>query len=60
MCRTTAAPLMAMVGVAGTAAGVALAVVRERWDRMADARAADEAAEQESNEERTSDSDDSK
>ena len=51
---------MAMVGVAGTAAGVALAVVRERWDRMADARAADEAAEQDSNEERTSDSEDSK
>ena len=60
MCRTTAAPLMAMVGVAGTAAGVALAVVRERWDRMADARAANEAAEQGRDEESSTDSDDSK
>lgn len=60
MCRTTAAPLMAMLGVAGTAAGVALAVVRERWDRMADARAANGAAEQDRDEESSTDSDDSK
>lgn len=60
MCRTTAAPLMAMIGVAGTAAGVALAVVRERWDRMADARAANGASEQDRDEESSTDSDDSK
>lgn len=60
MCRTTAAPLMAMVGVAGTAAGVALAAVRGRWDRMADARASSEAAEQDRDEESSTDSDDSK
>ncbi|MEK9675777.1 MAG: hypothetical protein VW271_04460 [Chloroflexota bacterium] len=51
---------MAMLGVAGTAAGVALAVVRERWDRMADARAASGAAEQDRDEESSTDSDDSK
>lgn len=35
MCRTTAAPLMAMAGMAGTAVGVAIAVIRERADRIA-------------------------
>jgi len=45
MCRATAGPLIAMVGVAGTFAGVALAVVRERVDRISDARAAKMAAE---------------
>ncbi|MCH7983364.1 MAG: hypothetical protein J4O01_11900 [Chloroflexi bacterium] len=45
MCRSTAGPLLAMVGVAGTAAGVVLAIVRERVDRRADARAARLAAE---------------
>ena len=44
MCRATAGPLLAMVGVAGTAAGVAIAIVRERVDRRADARAARQAA----------------
>ena len=46
MCRTTAGPMLAMVGVAGTAAGVVLAIVRERVDRLADARAARQAAEE--------------
>ena len=46
MCRSTAAPLMAMMGIAGTAAGVGLAVIRERMDRRADARASKEAAEE--------------
>lgn len=46
MCRTTAGPLLAMMGVAGTAAGVGLAVIRERIDRMSDSRAAKEAAEE--------------
>ena len=45
MGRSTAGPLLAMVGVAGTAAGVVLAIVRERVDRRADARAARLAAE---------------
>ncbi|MDA1279367.1 MAG: hypothetical protein O3B95_04920 [Chloroflexi bacterium] len=44
MCRATAGPLIAMIGVAGTFAGVALAVVRERVDRLSDARAAKQAA----------------
>ena len=35
-----------MVGVAGTFAGVALAVIRERVDRMSDLRAAKQAAEE--------------
>lgn len=49
MCRATAGPMLAMMGVAGTTVGVALAIVRERLDRRADARAAREAArEQES------------
>ena len=38
MCRTTAAPLMAVAGMAGTAIGVAIAVIRERADRRAIAR----------------------
>jgi hypothetical protein len=46
MCRATAGPLLAMMGVAGTAAGVGLAIVRERLDRRADARAMKEAAEE--------------
>ena len=46
MCRSTAGPLLAMVGVAGTAAGVAIAIVRERIDRRADTRAARQAAEE--------------
>ncbi|MDA0233106.1 MAG: hypothetical protein O3B04_01725 [Chloroflexi bacterium] len=33
MCRSTAAPLMAMAGMAGTAIGVAIAVLREKADR---------------------------
>jgi len=37
---------MAMMGIAGTAAGVGLAVIRERMDRRADARASKEAAEE--------------
>jgi hypothetical protein len=42
--------LLAMMGVAGTAAGVGLAVIRERLDRLSDSRAAKKAAEeQESN-----------
>lgn len=45
MCRSTAGPLLAIVGVAGTAAGIAIAIVRERVDRLADARAAKQAAE---------------
>lgn len=46
MCRATAGPLLAMVGVAGTMAGVAIAIVREKVDRRADARAAKQAAEE--------------
>ncbi|HIF72828.1 MAG TPA: hypothetical protein EYQ61_09785 [Dehalococcoidia bacterium] len=46
MCRATAGPLLAMMGVAGTAAGVGLAIVRERLDRRADTRAMKEAAEE--------------
>jgi hypothetical protein len=48
MCRTTAGPLLAMMGVAGTAAGVGLAVIRERIDRRADSKAAKKAAEERS------------
>ena len=44
MCRSTAGPLLAIVGVAGTAAGVAIAIVRERVERLADARAAKQAS----------------
>ncbi len=46
MCRSTAAPLLAIIGVAGTAAGVAIAIVRERVDRLSDQRAAKQAAEE--------------
>lgn len=46
MCRSTAGPLLAIVGMAGTAAGVAVAIVRERIDRLADARAARQASEE--------------
>lgn len=62
MCRTTAGPLLAMMGVAGTAAGVGLAVIRERIDRLADSRAAKQAADEQaaaatdSDDEETSDS----
>lgn len=63
MCRMTAGPLLAMMGVAGTAAGVGLAVVRERLDRRSDARASKQAAaEQEANDSaspRSTDSSDS-
>lgn len=47
---------MVMLGVAGTVAGVGLAVVRERFDRISDARAAKQAAE-ESESEDTNESD---
>ena len=61
MCRSTAGPLLAMMGVAGTAAGVGLAVIRERLDRRADSRAAKEAVdEQDSSESPESSSPDSK
>ena len=46
MCRATAGPLMALIGVAGTSAGVALAIVRERIDRRADACAMKKASEE--------------
>tara|TARA_B110000438_G_scaffold227364_1_gene221782 strand:- start:544 stop:735 length:192 start_codon:yes stop_codon:yes gene_type:complete len=42
----TAGPLLAIMGVAGTAAGVGLAVVRERIDRRSDARASKQAEEE--------------
>ena len=63
MCRSTAGPLLAMMGLAGTAAGVGLAVVRERLDRRADSRAAKEAPEEQeaidTEDSRSSDSSDS-
>ena len=43
MCRATAGPLMTILGVTGGAVGVGLALVRERFDRQADARAAKQA-----------------
>jgi len=46
MCRMTAGPLLALMGVAGTAAGVGLAVVRERIDRRSDTRASKQAEEE--------------
>jgi hypothetical protein len=46
MCRTTAAPLMAMAGMAGTAVGVAIAVIREKADRLSIEREAKNAAKQ--------------
>jgi hypothetical protein len=45
MCRATAGPLIAVLGVAGTTAGVVLAIVRERIDRRSDARAMKNSAE---------------
>ena len=45
MCRVTAGPLLAMMGVAGTMGGVALAIIRERIDRRADSRAMKQAVE---------------
>jgi len=42
----TAGPLLALMGVAGTAAGVGLAVVRERIDRRSDTRASKQAEEE--------------
>jgi len=42
----TAGPLLAIMGVAGTAAGVGLAVVRERIDRRSDTRASKQAEEE--------------
>jgi hypothetical protein len=59
MCRSTAAPLMAMIGIAGTAAGVGLAVIRERIDRRADARAMKAAAKEQENAGSVHDDDDS-
>ena len=49
MCRATAGPLLAMMGVAGTMGGVALAIIRERIDRRADSRAMKQAAEESAN-----------
>ena len=46
MCRTTVGPFLAILGVAGTAAGVGLAVVRERIDRRVDSKAAKQADEE--------------
>ena len=46
MCRATAGPLLTIMGVVGGAVGVGLALVRERFDRQADARAAKQAMEQ--------------
>jgi len=46
MCRATAGSLLTILGVAGGAVGVGLALVRERFDRQADARAAKQAMEQ--------------
>ena len=42
MCRSTAAPLMAMAGMAGTAIGVAIAVLKEKADRRSLQREIDE------------------
>lgn len=42
MCRTTAAPLMAMAGMAGTAIAVGFAVIREKADRRSIRREAEE------------------
>ena len=42
MCRSTAAPLMAMAGMAGTAVGVAIAVLREKADRRSLQKEAEE------------------
>ncbi len=47
MCRSTAAPLMALAGVAGTSIGVAIAVIREKADRRSFAREARKKAEAE-------------
>ena len=58
MCRATAGPLIAVLGVAGTTVGVALAIVRERIDRRADARAMKKAAEEQEATMPDSDSDD--
>jgi uncharacterized membrane protein len=46
MCRTTAAPLMAMAGMAGTAVGFAIAVIREKADRLSIEREAQKATKQ--------------
>ena len=46
MCRTTAGPMLTLIGVASGALGIGLALVRERFDRKADLRAAKEASEQ--------------
>ena len=51
MCRATAGPLLVIMGVAGTMAGVGLAIVRERIDRRADSRATKEAAEEQASSE---------
>ncbi len=49
MCRATAGPLLAVMGVVGTMGGVALAIIRERIDRKADSRAMKQAAEESAN-----------
>ena len=49
MCRATAGSLLAMMCVAGTMGGVALAIFRERIDRRSDERAMKQAAEESSN-----------
>ena len=49
MCRATAGPLLAMMGVAGTMGGVALAIIRERIDRRADSRAMKQSDEESAN-----------
>ena len=46
MCRSTAAPLMAMAGMAGTAVGVAIAVIREKADRRSMMREAEKEREE--------------
>ena len=46
MCRTTAGPMLTIIGVARGALGIGLALVRERFDKKADLLAAKEASEQ--------------
>lgn len=41
MCRSTAAPIMAMVGMAGTAVGIGIAVLKEKADRRSIQREAE-------------------
>ncbi len=55
MCRATAGPLLAMMGVAGTMGGLALAIFRERIARRADSRAMKQAVEESANSSNDSD-----